>query len=788
MSSASLPASLASKPLDASEQYTPLMDEIWKHVAEQWKAVGKHLAGEKGYKAIHLQSVRLAHPPLPIFMYLLGCVVLSSNGAQVVLFGSLAPVAIWILNVNYSQTRKSGLTGLTEKVAVRVDARSREMLNKICAAKAMKKAALSKKSTPKDGKDTDESEDVADVSTEAVDFNPKSYTGPLPGVWSSAFTGGTIDRCKERCSCDFNQVKEAKMFNALPGLVDAEIEKVISWYNEDKSEEYKVQKLSKQFYAIATDPGLKGRMAMTQGLLYDEVYDFLQELAILDTPSVVNCKKGQSDIGSASGQTPNAGWANKFIQHGKSEHETKTQGCFGNSDSVPVSSAFMGNFHCKPAVEMAKGLRGDHGCQTKARFHLVTGKPIQPHEMYDSVDDIAAKSEWCPITPILVSIMSLNEEVASLAAAAKYFGDHEADLENDVMSDQEDLQFVDGFFPCKAGWEYALPDGVMTKIRMRETVTGFQPEWLLANRDIDVPDEYDIEKAADRLILLFGMSNRTIDFTKEAKLTFLSYQAYFNMMVARCRKNGDVDGGASHGTMPWKLGMLSAALMLWDIQWGQASVVAGSGDETIEITTDVVTRAFGLLELLASIQMMMAKNENAATSEFSKSTNGPPPETPEPDFDFIPKAGVAENDNGIIKDSDIARRILSRMKELEGQPGQWSVHKNEVFKLLQKAERQRDVKFSSALFLSVARQCPGKVGKVNGDVLEVTMPDGEDAEFDAHLLKFANMSRARLLACLSAKSADKRGAAGRASRATKKQKTALTGAGAEDKGNEVDDE
>ena len=116
MSSASLLAALRSKPNDPPEQYTLLMDGIWKHVDEQWKAVGKHLAGEKGYTAIHLQSVRLAHPPLPIFLYLLGCAVLASNGAQVVLFGSLAPVAIWILNVNYSQTRKSGLTGLAEKV------------------------------------------------------------------------------------------------------------------------------------------------------------------------------------------------------------------------------------------------------------------------------------------------------------------------------------------------------------------------------------------------------------------------------------------------------------------------------------------------------------------------------------------------------------------------------------------------------------------------------------------------------------------------------------------------
>ena len=30
-----------------------------------------------------------------------------------------------------------------------------------------------------------------------------------------------------------------------------------------------------------------------------------------------------------AGQSPNAGWFNRFVQTGKSDHETKTNGCFG---------------------------------------------------------------------------------------------------------------------------------------------------------------------------------------------------------------------------------------------------------------------------------------------------------------------------------------------------------------------------------------------------------------------------------------------------------------------------
>ena len=33
--------------------------------------------------------------------------------------------------------------------------------------------------------------------------------------------------------------------------------------------------------------------------------------------------------GSTRGQNPNAGWYNRFVQTGKSDHETKSNGCFG---------------------------------------------------------------------------------------------------------------------------------------------------------------------------------------------------------------------------------------------------------------------------------------------------------------------------------------------------------------------------------------------------------------------------------------------------------------------------
>ena len=60
------------------------------------------------------QSILASHPPFPIFMYLLAMTVVSANGAQMFQFAKFVPIVLWVLNVNYSQTRKSQLTGLAE--------------------------------------------------------------------------------------------------------------------------------------------------------------------------------------------------------------------------------------------------------------------------------------------------------------------------------------------------------------------------------------------------------------------------------------------------------------------------------------------------------------------------------------------------------------------------------------------------------------------------------------------------------------------------------------------------
>ena len=66
----------------------------------------------------------------------------------------------------------------------------------------------------------------------------------------------------------------------------------------------------------------------------------------------------------------------------------------------------------------------------------------------------------------------------------------------------------DGFFPDSSGWPYKLPDGVETFLRFRKTDDICQAEWCIANRDVEVPDEFSLELAAERLTKVFGADHR----------------------------------------------------------------------------------------------------------------------------------------------------------------------------------------------------------------------------------------------------------------------------------------
>ena len=73
----------------------------------------------------------------------------------------------------------------------------------------------------------------------------------------------------------------------------------------------------------------------------------------------------------------------RYLQTGKSDHETKNNGAFGGLNVPMVGSTWVGNLHPTPGIELLQGKRGDHGCMAKARLFIGTGGVIQPHQTTD---------------------------------------------------------------------------------------------------------------------------------------------------------------------------------------------------------------------------------------------------------------------------------------------------------------------------------------------------------------------------------------------------------------------
>ena len=122
---------------NAPKQYLSTMQKVSDYVTEQWARSGEEIAGKNGFRAVHLEGVRASHPPLPIFCYLLAMCGLLSNGSRLLIWGAAWPIVLWVLNCNYSQTRKSSLTGLCDRIAGVIDTHVQNVWAKILQAKSI---------------------------------------------------------------------------------------------------------------------------------------------------------------------------------------------------------------------------------------------------------------------------------------------------------------------------------------------------------------------------------------------------------------------------------------------------------------------------------------------------------------------------------------------------------------------------------------------------------------------------------------------------------------------------
>ena len=761
-----------------ARQYLPTMKKAQEYVDEQWSTSGQEIAGTTGFRAVHLEGVRASHPPLPIFLYLLAGCSLMSNGAALSVWGSLWPVVIWVVNCNYSQTRKSALTGLADRIAAVVDEHIRGMWARALRAKQFKKdggngvAAAPAAAPSDDGAAAAAAEraeegqggEGGEGSEDSDDGEPERERSVGPVTWSCAYLGGTVERCKERCSGDFGQIRFPKLFKDLPGL--------------NRTEALAAGLKTKQERKMARRSGLQGKVWFSQELIFDEAYDFLMALDMLDSPSSAAAKKG--DAGLTTGQSPNAGWANRLIQYGKSDHETKSCGVHGGADAPPVSASVVGNVHPGVCVEMIRGVRGDHGCQTRARMVFVSGDPVQPHEQYPGFG-VEAKTEWCVIPEHLVALLDFDGKVGSVAEAAAFFG------ELDQAAAQEETFDPAGYYPHEKGWQITLPDGVRTRLRLRQTNGDHVVEWLLPDRDVAVPPELDVKAKAQEFVKKFDVPHRQLHFEDKARQLFQSYSTYFNIRVKLHREECLVDDAASLGACPWKLAMLSALLALWDLMWDQNGAEAPTEQApNIIVTEGVVTRAFRLLEILENILLLMrdVTGNEEATSAFSKAEPAARPEEdeerdaaqfvrtpPPPDVNFAEKA----QDTGLM-DTAVARRLLEHAKPVSGAPGTYEVCARDVYRVVTgnevKVKKLNKPKIGDGR--AVLAQAPAKLGtfEAAADKLVFALPAGaaEQTALNAVLASYCNSTVQDLRSHLNKKQSEKRGAAGREGRAAKRSR------------------
>ena len=89
-----------------------------------------------------------------------------------------------------------------------------------------------------------------------------------------------------------------------------------------------ITRLNPREVQVAREVGMTGRIWDGQSMVFDEAYQILMDLSILTDP-------GKGDLGKNKGQNPRAGWFNKYLQTGKSDHETKNNGAFGGLN-VPM--------------------------------------------------------------------------------------------------------------------------------------------------------------------------------------------------------------------------------------------------------------------------------------------------------------------------------------------------------------------------------------------------------------------------------------------------------------------
>ena len=142
------------------------------------------------------------------------------------------------------------------------------------------------------------------------------------------------------------------------------------------------------------------------------------------------------------------------------------------------------------------------------------------------------------------------------------------------MPNDEDELLTPAHWPDENGFEHILPDRCICLVRMalNDSFDHYNLEWCLPNRKIDIPAELNMFTRCEDLVATTAIRfNVNMQLSEEARGYFTSYQAMFSIRGSLMRTSKNATEGAEEGISPWKLGMLAACLLLWDVMWKRVS-------------------------------------------------------------------------------------------------------------------------------------------------------------------------------------------------------------------------
>ncbi|CAE7515455.1 unnamed protein product [Symbiodinium natans] len=175
---------------DVERQYLPAMKLMWSEVDRHFNAT--ELLTPTGHRFAQAYAVRASHNEFAYAMHLLCLMCGLVNGAKVSIFPTgPSPMVCFFININYSQTRKSSLTGHAESCSKILDSAIGDLVRE-----AVEKAAAV------------EAQQGKDPGAEP------SARPARPALVSATIQSATPEEWFRRCSGDLEQIKNIQK---MPG-------------------------------------------------------------------------------------------------------------------------------------------------------------------------------------------------------------------------------------------------------------------------------------------------------------------------------------------------------------------------------------------------------------------------------------------------------------------------------------------------------------------------------------------------------------------------------------------